>query len=252
MRLRMVFIRWSVLGLLLAGAAFAGLTEALPSKTQSPATLAPRADRATFMQQHFVSVMNVHDAVVRGDLKVARTEARAIASRPAPPGLPEAAGPYLTAMQLSADRAAADEDLEDVAAFTASMLATCGDCHRAVGTMPAVAPPASSAVGGMVGHMLAHKVAADLMAQGLTVPSTSAWDEGVRQLRSAPLRRGALPNDPKLTKDILDNEKRVHDLAERGLEAPDTRSRIYVYSEVLQSCAACHALHGNVWGPTRR
>ena len=252
MRLTMVFVRWSLLGLMTGGAAFAGLTEGLPSKIQAPPSLAPRADRAAFMQQHFVSVMNVHDAVIRGDLKIARAEARAIASRPAPPGLPEAAGPYLAAMKLSAGRAAADEDLEDVAAFTASMLATCGDCHRAVGTMPAVAPPASSAIGGMVGHMLAHKAAADLMAQGLTVPSTSAWDEGVRQLRSAPLRRGALPNDPKLTKDILDNEKRVHSLAERGLEASDARSRIYVYSELLQSCASCHALHRNVWGPTKR
>jgi cytochrome c553 len=169
-----------------------------------------------------------------------------------PPGLPEAAGPYVAAMQLSASRAAADEDLEDIAAFTASMLTTCGDCHRAVGTMPALAPPASSAVGGLVGHMLAHKAAVDLLAQGLTVPSTSAWDEGVRQLRSAPLHRRALPKDAKLTKDIQDNEKRVHSLAERGLEASDTRSKIYVYSELLQSCASCHALHGNVWGPTKR
>jgi cytochrome c553 len=248
----MVFIRWSFLGLLTAGAAFAGLTEGLPPENQAPLSLAPRADRAAFMQQHFASVMNVHDAVIRGDLKTAHTEAQAVADRPAPPGLPEAAGPYLAAMQLSASRAAADDDLEEVAAFTASMLATCGDCHRAVGTMPALAPPGSSAVGGLVGHMLAHKAAVDLLAQGLTMPSTSAWNDGVRQLRSAPLRRAEMPKDAKLTRDILENEKYVHSLAERGLEASDTRSRIYVYSELLQSCASCHALHGNVWGPTKR
>ena len=206
MRVTMALIHWRLLALIAVGAALAGLTEGSPSTIQSP-RLTPRADRAAFMQQHFVSVMNVHDAVIRGDLKTARTEARAVANRSAPPGLPEAAGPYLAAMQLGASRAAADEDLEDVAAFTASMLGTCGDCHRAVGTMPALAPPASTAIGGIVGHMLGHKAAVDLMAQGLTVPSTSAWDEGVRQLRSAPLRRGALPKDAKLTKDILDNER---------------------------------------------
>jgi len=252
MRHTVTVIRWSLLGLITASTAVAGLTEGLPSTMQPPPALTPRDDRAAFMQQHFVSVMNVHEAVIRGDLKTARTHARAVADRPAPPGLPEAAGPYLTAMQMSAGRAAADEDLEDVAAFTASMLATCGDCHRAVGTMPALARPASTVIGGIVGHMLAHKAAVDLMVQGLTVPSTTAWNEGVQQLRSAPLRRRELPKDAKLTRDILDNEKRVHSLAERGLQASDARSRIFVYSELLQSCASCHALHGNVWGPTKR
>ncbi len=61
-----------------------------------------------------------------------------------------------------------------------------------------------------------------------------------------------MPRDAKLTSDILENEKRVHTLAERGLQASDTRSRIYVYSELLQSCASCHTLHGNVWGPAKR
>jgi len=25
-----------------------------------------------------------------------------------------------------------------------------------------------------------------------------------------------------------------------------------VYSELMQSCGACHALHGGVWGPDRQ
>jgi len=97
----MASTRWSLLVLIGVGAALTGPTEGSSSTSQAPA-FTPNADRAAFMQQHFVSVMNVHDAVIRGDLKVARTEVQAVADRPAPPGLPGAAGPYLTAMQLGA------------------------------------------------------------------------------------------------------------------------------------------------------
>ncbi len=71
--------------------------------------------------------------------------------------------------------------------------------------MPAPAAPIAPAVGGVVGHMLEHKRAVDLMVQDLTVPSTSAWNEGTA-----------------------------------------------IYSELIQSCASCHALHHKVWGPRRQ
>jgi cytochrome c553 len=239
------------LALAIAGGAYAGLLAGSVSATQAQPPLTPGADRAAFMQQHFASVMKLHEAVIRGDLKAARTEARAIADRPAPLDLPKAAAPYVVSMQQAAARAADAEELEDVAASTAAMLATCGDCHRAVGTMPAPSLPASPAVGGVVGHMLAHKAAVDLMVQGLTVPSTSSWNQGAEQLQSAPLRRSQMPKDPKLTNEILEHEKRVHALADRAAAAPDVRSRIFVYSELIQSCASCHTLHRN-WGPDKR
>jgi hypothetical protein len=112
--------------------------------------------------------------------------------------------------------------------------------------MPAVAPPA---VGGLVGHMLAHKAAADLLVQGLTVPSASLWEQGAAALGSAPLGRKELPADPKLTRAVAAHEDRVHELAERARSATDQRSRIYVYGELMQSCSACHGLHRAVWGP---
>lgn len=155
-------------------------------------------------------------------------------------------------MKAAASGLSTAEELEDVASATSSMLALCGDCHRAVGTMPAPAVPSSPVVGGAVGHMLAHKRAVDLMVLGLTVPSASLWREGAIALDAAPLRRRDLPKDPKLTREILATERLVHEMAERARQATDARSRVYVYSEVIQSCGTCHALHGNVWGPDKR
>src|SRR6187200_499311 len=118
-------LRCSLLALAIAGGVYAGLRAGAVSATQAQP---PRTNRAAFMQQHFASVMKLHEAVIRGDLKTARTEARAIADRPDPLDLPKAAAPYVVSMQQAAARAADAEELEDVAASTAAMLATCGDC----------------------------------------------------------------------------------------------------------------------------
>jgi len=210
----------------------------------------PPSPNVPLMNDHFELVTGVHAAIVSGDLEGAQRRARQLAEGAHPVEMPPAAAPYITALRRAAGRAAAaNGDPEDVAAATAAMRAACGDCHRAVGTMPVMPRPPGSEVGGLVGHMLAHKTAADLMVQGLTIPSTAAWREGARMLETAPLDRGELPRDRKLTRAIAAEELRVHALASRAGEAPDQRSRIYVYSELLQSCSACHALHKGVWGP---
>jgi cytochrome c553 len=242
MRLVVLLVRSCTVMLLIGVAGYAS----------SQQSMTPSADRAAFMQQHFALVTAVHDAVIHGDVQTARKQARALADRPDPQDLPAAAAPYVKDMKRAAARVAGAADLEDAAAATSSMLATCGDCHRAVGTMPARPLPSFPAVGGTVGHMLEHRAAVDLMVQGLTVPSTSLWQQGAEGLRSAALRRGELPRDPKLTKEILATEKWVHELAESARQASDTRARIYVYSELIESCGTCHALHGNVWGPERK
>lgn len=209
------------------------------------------ADRAAFMRQHFGLVMDVHHAVVSGDIDDATKHAQALANQPDPPGLGPAARPYITVMHRAASRAAREDDLDDVASATAAMLAACGDCHRAVGVMPAPPQPVTPGVGGRVGHMLAHEQAIDLMLQGLTVPSASAWKEGAAHLETAPLRRRDLPADRKLDREVMELEEEIHELAERAIEADDTRSRVYVYSELIQSCGTCHALHPGVWGPEK-
>jgi cytochrome c553 len=79
--------------------------------------------------------------------------------------------------------------------------------------------------------MRAHQQAVDLMVQGLTVPSALLWHTGAEGLAA---------------------EQSVHRLAGRARAATDQRSRIYVYSELVQRCATCHARYGAVAGPDKR
>jgi hypothetical protein len=91
--------------------------------------------------------------------------------------------------------------------------------------MPAAVQANGPEVGGLVGHMLAHQRSADQMLQGLIVPSTALWRAGAAGFSAAPLRTDALPNDPKLTPELVASEKRIHELAVHAGKAEGSGAR---------------------------
>lgn len=216
---------------------------------QAPAAPTPTA--APAMRHHFDETMRVHDAVIRGDLPVARQVAVELQGRDFA-GLPEKASPHVSVMKDAARKLAASTDVLAASAAAAVMLGTCGDCHRAVGAMPAVSVRPLKPVGETVGHMLTHQHAAELLVQGLVVPSSATWNEGAQALRTAPLKPGKLPRDPKLTPEIVAGEARLHELADEAAGTSTTVARAGVYGQMLATCAQCHTLHANIWGPSRR
>jgi mono/diheme cytochrome c family protein len=240
--------------LFLAVAIFSAATVARVSTFGS---VAPRQqvrstpERLAQMDHHFSQVSLVHEAVIRGDLRGAREPAKLLAEAEAPRDVAASTAPYVAAMRLSAKRVADAPDLVAVAAATASMVLSCGECHRTAGTMPVPMTPKRPPVGGLVGHMLDHQRAADEMLEGLFIPSESQWTRGATRFVSAPLRQQLLPRDPKLTSEIRKAEERVHRLAERARKAAAWKDRGDIYAEMLTTCASCHSLHGMVWGPRR-
>ena len=210
--------------------------------------ITPSQGRAVLMRHHFDSAMGALDAVIRGDLSEARSQARLVLGLPDPAGLPESGAQHLRAMRAQAERAEKAADLQQAAEATSSMLAACGDCHRAVGTMPAHPTPPEPKIGGLLGHMEEHKVAADLMAQGLMTPSSSLWKDGAEALAAAPLHRGDLPDTAKISGDAIKAEAKIHSLATRALTTNDTAGRVRIYSELIMSCSTCHAANGGA-GP---
>jgi cytochrome c553 len=139
--------------------------------------------------------------------------------------------------------------LASAATATVSMLTQCGDCHRAVGVFPAPTIPKKPDVGGLVGEMLEHQRATDDMLLGLIVPSASQWRQGAERLAAAKLLSSKLPSDPKLTQEIRTAEARVHQIAKQAETAADASARGVIYAQLLTTCAQCHSLHKNVWGP---
>lgn len=229
------------------------LLSALPALALVPVqTVKTDPARVSVMHEQLRMVSTIQTAVVQGDLAAVEKAARALADRPLAQGVPEKAAPHVAAISTAARAAAAAADVTTAAIATSRMLAACGTCHRAVGTMPALASPALPSVGGTVGHMLEHQRASDQLLHGLVVPSQTAWREGAQALRAAPLHARELPRDAKLTPELLRVEEAVHRLAEDALAADTTDARVRVYSTLLARCADCHGLHRRVWGPPPR
>jgi cytochrome c553 len=242
-----ISVAWALAAFVVTG----GLLRAAGAAREA-GQVTPSKSRAELMHEQFRSITGANDSIIRGNLQGAKSQARLVAHFPDPAGLPPGAAPYLLAMRTAAGRAADAADLAAAASATASMLATCGDCHRAVGTMPAHPAPVEPTLGGVVGHMIAHQAAMDLLVQGLTTPSTSLWTQGADALVAAPLRKSQLPSDAKVSGEIMKSEKHLHELAARARQAEDGPSRVVVYSELVQLCATCHGVNRKGYGPTYR
>lgn len=222
---------------------------ALTLAADEPQRVPGDSRRAAVMGHHYDDALVVHRAVIRGDLAALKAPARALAAAPLPPGLPETAEVFVRRLRAAAQRAAFAPDIAAASAVTATMLATCGLCHDAMGTRPAMVVPDAPRVGGSVGHMLEHQRGLDLMLQGLVRPSTASWQDGVEALSRAPLRRADLPPDPKLASTVRAAERRVHDLAAEARTAASTSARATIYGRLLATCASCHVTHRTLWGP---
>jgi cytochrome c553 len=215
---------------------------------QSTQSVPSTPERVAEMRHHFTEVTQIHEAVIRGDLPAVREPATKLGDIAIPSGVPDSAVQYVAAIRTAGRRAATATTLVSAAQATVSMVTECANCHRAVGVLPAPTTPPGPDVGGLVGHMLVHKRAADEMLQGLVIPSASRWREGAERLRTAALRPSQLPSDPKLTREIRQADEKVHKLADQAVKADTASARASTYVELLTTCAECHGLR-KMWGP---
>ena len=235
---------------LVAGCVVAAIIAARPFALGQAATTAEKAPaRAatleTHMADHFSHIREVQEAIIRGDLEMAKPPARWIAEHP------EAGVPANTAGQVAAMKAAANDvvnaaDLTAAAGGAALLLAVCGDCHAAAGVKPKMPPEGViPAVTGPKAHMVEHQHAVNLLYRGLAAPSDAAWKEGAQALKASPLGAKDIP----AAEEVIAAETQVHELAMRALGARNQSAKAIVYGQVIGACASCHGLHGRVWGP---
>jgi mono/diheme cytochrome c family protein len=207
---------------------------------QASQTSASGPQRLAEMRHHFSDVILVHEAVIRGDLRSVGPPAQALASIATPAGMPAATAPFVAEIRRAGQRAADAANLAAAAQATVSMVTACAGCHRAAGVMPAASRSIGHDVGGIVGHMLEHQRAADMLLIALMMPSATEWRQGADSLRVAALLPFKFPSDPKLTKDIRALDLRVHQIADRAIDAETADERARVYTDLLTTCAQCH------------
>ncbi len=196
--------------------------------------------RAAYMRAHFERTMAVHDALVRGDLATARTQAAMLAEGSPSVPMPVGAEAFHGAFTRTARQAATATTLAQAAQATASVLGLCGQCHRAMRVTADVprdsAPPAAA---GLRGHMQLHHEAAAALIEGLVAPSEDRWVSGVRLLASPRVDDAQVP--ARLRRAMRDAETALATLTGRAAQAQRTRDRADVYGRMLATCGECHA-----------
>jgi cytochrome c553 len=201
-------------------------------------------ERAGYMRAHFGETMLVHGAVIRGDLPAATAAAKRLAVVEDPRPLPSGAAPQLAAFREAAQKAANAKDIVAAAQAVAQMLTTCGECHRAVGTMPATPPVSMPVLGGLTGHMFDHRQGADQMLHGLVIPSTTLWQSGAKALASAPPPRYEdLVVPAGARQQMIAADEQLHRTARIAFQANEPRARASLYGQMVAGCADCHKRH---------
>lgn len=204
-------------------------------------------DVPAHMADHFSKVREVEEAIIRGDVEAARTPARWIADHEETAGLPRHTEPYVKEMKAAAASVASTDDIGNAAVAAATLVGTCGSCHAAAKVRPKLPPVSEDASGTeRARHMLEHQHAIDRMYRGLIDPTGEEWRTGALALKAAPLRDRALAD---VSKEAVAAEARVHELADRALNAAEKSARVAIYGSIIGACASCHGLHGRIWGP---
>ena len=229
-------VRW------LAFILLAALPAMAPSAPQagSPAQGAAVAEA---MRGHFDRALEVHGAVIRGDVMAAGTHADALAAqleRGPKAGSPTAFGALLEAAH--AVRSA--PDVLAAAQATAAMLGACGRCHRVSRVTPQFPAVPRIEPRDLAGKMQAHKAAADQLLLGLMIPSDVAWQTGALALATAPMLGSDLPLDATLQPRLAATEGQLRRLAVEAGQVTDPRRREAFYAQFLAACADCHRAHG--------
>jgi hypothetical protein len=222
------------------------------TQTARPAAPAPSQVDPEVMRAHYGAALDLHAAVVRGDLPAANAAAAWIAARGGPAPQPPASARQVDVIKKAAERIAGAGDIVTAASATASLLSLCGPCHRASGTRPTLALPRPPVVGGVVGHMLEHQRATEQMLQGLVVPSDTLWKDGARSFAASPLHPTELPVDSSARRQMMATEERLHRTAAQAVEATESLARTTAYGLILAACADCHRQHPKIWGPRPR
>ncbi len=215
-----------------------------PAPKEQPAS---PAEIARHMDDHFGKVRDVQDAIIRGDLEDAKAPAAWLADHVEITGLPAGTESRVADMKLEARSVAAAQSLGNAAIATASLVRSCGGCHATAKVVPKFGPlPARSSTEKVPAHMLQHQHAVELMYRGLVSPTSDDWTIGARELKAAPLVGKQFKDVPP---EAAEAEARVHELADRAIDAADMRARVTIYGALIGGCASCHAVHGKVLGP---
>ncbi len=190
------------------------------------------------MHERFTTLVAARDAVVRGDLEKARSEATWLTDLGGGTHVPKAWRPYLANLNESTQLLSGAADLPSAARGVANAALACAECHGASGGGPSLAnqdqvPPQAWVPGQ---NMPLHKWAVDWMWIGLLTNSDEAWLRGAKELDDQPIA----PKFEGAPKGLQELEQLVYVLAGKALTTTDPTERAELFGNLIATCTQCH------------
>ncbi len=225
-----------------------------PSPTELPANF----DRV--MADHARLSILARNALIRGDLEVARQSMRKLAFFMEHVQFPEQGKEYARITRELAEQVRQGDDLEEACMAFARLSYACGQCHHALDRGPPMKLDPAPGGEDLAMHMRRHYWAVERMWEALLADSPPTFQKAARVLAEAPLHGGQEPNaesPPGTTRLAYE----VHDLAfaaavegstdeddyvpepgEPREAEPTTRGQAEIFGRLLLACSQCHTL----------
>jgi hypothetical protein len=195
-----------------------------------------------YMPEHFQIVTWARDALINGELELAREPLEALAAYEYEDIVPGAWIDGIGRVQLLAGVAAKAQTTAQAASGIAAIANECGQCHRATIEQPtydSIEPLQPQLAGeSFRQRMRRHGWALDRMWEGLVLPSENAWARGASALADGPYE--APGTDPPLRPEARNALEALRALGAKAADTEGWPARGQLYAELLVGCSSCH------------
>jgi hypothetical protein len=189
------------------------------------------------MQAHFTDALLIRKAVIAGTPGQAAPAAEALTKAENLNDLKPGWRPFVERMQVIARRINNSTSAAQTAGATADLAVACGQCHLDRGGPKAwigTPPPEGTA---LTERMQRHAWATERLWDGLTVPSSEAWQAGAKALSTTPFPAEILKQGG------VHGRSAAGDFGKLVVKAPTAKTleeRAALYAELLVTCGGCH------------
>jgi mono/diheme cytochrome c family protein len=212
------------------------------------------------MADHARLSIAARNALIRGDLPVARQSMRKLAFFMEHVPFPEQGREYARISKELAEQVRESSDLEEASMAFARLSYACGQCHHALDRGPPIElePPPDGE--DLTMHMRRHHWAVERMWEALLSDSPETFQRAARTLAEAPLLGSKKP-DAETPPGTTRLAYEVHDLAfaaavegstaeddyvpapgEPREAKPTSRGQAEIFGQLLSACSQCHRL----------
>ncbi len=214
-----------------------GLAALAQAPTEGAAADEPSATEVR-MVAHFEASRDALDALVAGDLEVAKAQGETLAALPVGEA-PAAWGQALVSVRTAGAALATATNLDEAAGHLGRLTAACAGCHESLAAGPRFDPAQQPEAEAQLDHMARHRWGLVWMWLGLIAPSDEAWRRGTAALADLEPWGHLGSTGVDVPSHLWRGDETVHAQALRAEAAPGVE-RAEHFARIVAGCARCH------------